>query len=151
MTKRQFNNKKDLAKSLFVSGEYTQEEISELTGVCRRTITNWVKKENWNEIKRATTITPDKIISHLNKQLDDISANIESREKGKRFATTAEADAILKLSATIKNLRKEIGLSDIVSVAMNFITWLRRTGESESAKTFTNLFDAYIKEIAETK
>ena len=91
------------------------------------------------------------MISHLNKQLDEINNIILAREHGKRFATSKEADAILKISKTIRNLQRELGLHDIVSYSMKFLTWLRSVEEYEKGKEFLPLFNAFICDIAGQK
>ena len=151
MNKIELKNKKDLAKSLFMQGIYTQEEISELIGISRKSVYKWIKDGNWAEMRTATTITPQKIICQLNQQLDDINKNILARPEGKRFANTKEADAILKLSNTIKNMQEETGLKEMVSVSMAFLSWLRDIGEYESGKLFLNYFNVFINDFAEKK
>lgn len=140
-------DKKSIAKSLFMNGDFTLEEIAEKVGVTSSTICRWAKSDGWSELKAANTITPDQIISQLNHQLIEINNNIASREPGKRFATPAEGDAIAKISKSIKNLEAEMGITEIVSVSMKFLSWLRPL-DIELAKRFNNLFDSFIKDSA---
>ena len=124
-------DKKGIAKSLYLDGNYTQEEIADKVGTTRQTVSRWVKAENWEEIKASVTITPAQIIAQWNRQIVEINKKINARPDGERFATTQEADA----------------LSDCVSVAMRFLSWLRPL-DIEAAKQFNNLFDAFIKDQA---
>lgn len=148
MKKGQRNIKKEFAKTLFISGQMSQDEISKMVEVSRVTIGKWVKAGEWEEMRRSTTLTPANITTQLNKQLDEININIASRERGKRFATPAESDAILKISKTIKNLNKEIGLDVIISVSMQFLQYLRQVGETKMGKEFLKYFDMFIKDKA---
>ncbi len=143
-------DKKGIAKSLFLDGNYTQEEIAAKIGTTRQTISRWIKEGAWEELKASVSITPDQIIVQLNAQIIEINNNINSREEGKRFATPAEADAINKIAGSIKKLATDIGVPDCVSVAMRFLSWLRPL-DAEAAKTFNNLFDAFIKDQATAK
>lgn len=102
MTKTNSINKQEIAKSLFLDDNYTQEEIADKIGTTRQTVARWIKKGNWEEIKASVTITPTQIIAQWNRQIVEINNNINSREKGKRFATTQEADALAKLAGAIK-------------------------------------------------
>ena len=148
MNKQQRNSKKEFAKSLYIYSQQTQEEISEIIGISRQTVNKWAKNGHWDELRAATTITPEKIIVNLTKQLNEINQNITERPKGERFATTKEADAILKISNTIKNLRQELGLSEVVSVGMRFFSWLRDVGEYEKGKEFSNLFNHFVNDLS---
>ena len=140
-------DKKSIAKALYVQSGYTQEEIADKVGVTRQTVGRWVKAEQWEELKASQTITPAQIIAQFNRQIVEINDNISMRESGKRFATPAEADAINKLATSIAKLQNEVGIADIVSVGMRFLTWLRPL-DPEAGKMFNNLFDAFIKEVA---
>ena len=140
-------DKKGIAKSLYLDGNYTQEEIADKVGTTRQTVSRWVKAENWEEIKASVTITPAQIIAQWNRQIVEINKKINARPDGERFATTQEADALSKLAGSIKKLEADIGVSDCVSVAMRFLSWLRPL-DIEAAKQFNNLFDAFIKDQA---
>ena len=140
-------DKKGIAKSLYLDGNYTQEEIADKVGTTRQTVSRWVKAENWEEIKASVTITPAQIIAQWNRQIVEINKKINARPDGERFATTQEADALSKLAGSIKKLEANIGVPDCVSVAMRFLSWLRPL-DIEAAKQFNNLFDAFIKDQA---
>ena len=140
-------DKKGIAKSLYLDGNYTQEESADKVGTTRQTVSRWVKTENWEEIKASVTITPAQIIAQWNRQIVEINKKINARADGERFATTQEADALSKLAGAIKKLETDIGVSDCVSVAMRFLSWLRPL-DIDAAKQFNNLFDAFIKDQA---
>ena len=62
-------DKKDIAKSLFLNGAFTQEEIAEKVGTTRQTVSRWMKDGGWEEMKVSLTITPDQIISQIHRQI----------------------------------------------------------------------------------
>ena len=140
-------DKKGIAKSLFLDGNYTQEEIADKVGTTRQTIRRWMKSESWEEIKASVSITPAQIIAQWSRQIIEVNNTIAGRDAGKRYATPAEADALAKLAGAINKLQNDIGVSDCVSVAMRFLSWLRPL-DLEAAKQFNNLFDAFIKDQA---
>lgn len=149
MEKDKFD-KKGVAKSLFLDGNYTQEEIADKVGTTRQTISRWIKDGGWEQLKASMTVTPAQIIAQFQHQITEINRNINSREEGKRFATPAEADALAKLAGAIKKLENDVGITDCVGVGMRFLTWLRGF-DVEKAIEYNNLFDAFIKEIAGQK
>lgn len=143
-------DKRSLAKSLYLEGNYTQEEIAEKVGVSRQTVVRWAKDDAWQELKTSMSITPEQLIQQMQQQVAEVNRNIMSRPEGSRYATPAEADAINKLTTAIKKLQDDVGISDIVSVCMRMLTWLRAV-DVELAKTFSNLMDAFIKDQINTK
>lgn len=144
---RQSIDRKGIAKALYLDGNYTQEEIADKVGTTRQTVARWIKEGKWEEVKASVTITPAQIIAQWNRQIVEINKNINERAEGERFATAQEADALAKLAGAIKKLETDIGVPDCVSVAMRFLSWLRPL-DIEAAKTFNNLFDAFIKDQA---
>ena len=138
-------DKKSIARSLFLDGNYTQEEIADKVGSTRQTVSRWIREGNWEEVKASVAITPARIISQWNRQIIEVNNAIAARDEGQRYATPAEADALAKLAGAINKLQNDIGVSDCVSVAMRFLTWLRPL-DVEAAKQFNNLFDAFIKD-----
>ena len=138
-------DKKDIAKSLYLNGNYTQEEIAEKVGSTRQTVSRWIKDGGWEELKASITITPTQILAGLNRQIVEINNNISNRKEGERFATVAEADTLAKLASAIKKIETDIGIADIIDVSIRFTNWLRPL-DLEKAKEFTNLLDAFIKD-----
>lgn len=138
-------DKKDIAKSLYLNGTFTQEEIAEKVGTTRQTVSRWVKQGAWDELKASLTITPAQILAGLNRQIVEINNNINQREEGKRFATVPEADTLAKLASAIKKIEQDVGIADIVDVGIRFTNWLRAL-DLDKAKEFNNLLDAFIKD-----
>lgn len=140
-------DRKDIAKSLFINGAYTQEEIAAKVGTTRQTVARWMRDGAWEELKASLTITPDRIIAQFHRQIMEINNRINSRENGSRFATPAEADSLSKLAGAVRKLETDIGVADCVSVAMRFLSWLRPQ-DMDAARRFNDLFDAFIKDQA---
>lgn len=138
--------KKDWAKTLYLSEEnLTQAEIASRVGVSKVTMCKWVSKERWDELKASKTITREDQLKRLNQQIVELNEAIAGRDKGQRFATTAESDIINKLASAIDKLETDIGLKDIISVSTRFLKWLRAV-DVEKAKDMSSLFNAFIKD-----
>ena len=60
-------DKKSIAKSLYMDGNYTQEEIADKVGTTRQTVSRWIKAESWDTLKASLSITPAQIISQWNR------------------------------------------------------------------------------------
>lgn len=140
-------DRRGIAKTLYLEGNYTQEEIAVKVGASRQTINRWAKEDKWQELKASLSITPTQIISQWQQQIVEINTAIASREEGKRYSTPAEADALHKLASSIKKLQDDLGISETISVCMSFLSWLRPR-DIEEAKRFSNIMDAFIKDQA---
>ena len=138
-------DRKDLAKTLYVNGSFTQEEIAAKVGTTRQTVSRWIRDGAWDQVKASYTITPEQILAGLNRQIIEINNKVNSRPEGERFATVAEADTLAKLASSIKKIETDAGIADIVNVGIKFTNWLRQT-DLELAKRFSDLLDAFIKD-----
>lgn len=143
-------DKRSIARTLYLDGNYTQEEIAVKVGVSRQTIIRWSKEDSWAELKASLSVTPTQLIAQWQQQIAEINRTITSRDEGARYATPAEADAMLKLATSIKKIQDDLGISEVISVCMRFLAWLRPL-DVEQAKAFNSLMDVFIKDQANSK
>lgn len=137
--------KKLLAKEIYLLGSSTFEEIAQKVGAQRQTISRWAKAGNWDNLKAGMSVTREEILKRMYQQLNNMNAAILEREPGKRQADTKEADVMVKLAAAIKNMETDVGISDIISVGMRFGEWLRKV-DLNQAKEYVKLWDLFLKE-----
>ena len=123
---------------LYLKDNLTQQEIAEKVGVSRQTIARWAKEDKWEELKVGITMSREQQIAEINKV-------VTSRPEGQRFTNAAEADTINKLTSAIKKLETDVGISDIISVGMKFVNWLRPY-DLDRSKEYLKLWDAFIKD-----
>jgi transposase len=141
------NLKKEHAKLLFTQEKLSQKEIAERVNVSEQTITKWVNADNgaWKRLRQSLIVTKKEQLSRLYEQMDEITQEIKTRTEGKKYATSKEADTLVKLTAAAKNLETEASVSDIIEVAMRFINYLRPI-DLEKAKEISGYFDSFIKD-----
>lgn len=141
MTKQQ---RKDYAKILYTTERLTQEEIAERVGVTRATVNRWINGEHWEELRTSLTITKEEQLKNIYKQLANLNDDISKREEGKRFATSTEADTLVKYASAIQKLENDVGLSDVISVMRKFSAFLRNHDLNE-AKRILPILDTFVK------
>jgi len=141
------NLKKEHAKLLFTQEKLSQKEIAERVNVSEQTITKWVNANNgeWRRLRQNLIVTKKEQLSRIYEQLDEITEEIQKREKGKRYVNSKEADILVKLTAAAKNLETETSLAEIIEVGMRFLNWMRPV-DLEKAKEFSGYFDGFIKD-----
>ncbi len=137
-------NKKDIARQLYVKGDMTQIVIAEKVGVSKVTINKWIKGENWDKEKISLASTRQEQLGKLYKQLAAINEVIESRPQGQRYATPAEADTIGKLSKSVEKFEKETSMKDTITVITEILEWVRPQNLKQSQE-LSNILDLYIK------
>ena len=125
--------KKEWAGTLYLKENLTQQEIADKVGVSRITVNKWIKAEMWEQQKTGITLTRESVIG-----------NLYGRKEGERYATSKEADALVKLAAAIKKMETDTGIADIISVGMRFIEFLRPVN-LELAKDVTRMYDLFVK------
>lgn len=139
------DQKKALAKDIYLLGSYTLEEIAQKVETTRQTVSRWAKAEGWDELKAGMTIGREQILKNLYRQINEINTNINAREQGQRHASSKEADILMKLSAAIKKMEDDVGISELISSGMRFTDWLRKV-DLNKAKDFISYWDAFIKD-----
>ena len=139
------DQKKSLAKELYIQGTYTYAEIAEKVGSTRQTISKWAEQGKWDELKTYMTVGKDNVLRGFYQQLADIQAAIQSREPDKRIATSTEADSQIKLASAIKKIENDCGIAGLVDAGMRFINYMR-TVDLDEAKKIAKYWDIFLTE-----
>ena len=99
MTKAEIERKKQLGRSLYLSGmELT--EIADQLGVSRQSVSKWCSTDGWKEARAAKNISRPELVNKLLLAIDNLIAQVN--ESGDPEAIGALADKLSKLSATIE-------------------------------------------------
>lgn len=138
--------KREWAYDLFLRGELSQKEIAEKVGTSATTLSSWVKKFGWEADRKSRLVTKSKQLTRLYNQLDALNTKILNRQKDEQYASSSEADSMSKITASIKNLEKDIHVGVVCDVFEDFMNWLR-TIDLEKAKEFIKYQDSYVKTI----
>jgi len=122
MTKAELEKKKDLARTLYLSG-LEQIDIANKIGVSRVTISKWCNADGWKETRAAKSITRPELINKLllatNKLIDMVN------ESGDLNLIDSLGDKLSKLTAAIDKLDKsQANVVAAIEVFMAFSKWL---------------------------
>lgn len=142
--KLSIQQKKDYAKTLYLADiTITQKEVAKRADVAEKTVSGWVNKEGWENLRTSLLTTRETQLSHLYAQLRNLNEVIAQREN--KYATPKEADVLSKLTASINKLEQDLSISEIVNVFKKFLDWLRNA-DLEKAKEMSALCDAFVKD-----
>ncbi|MBF0576608.1 hypothetical protein [Dysgonomonas sp. GY617] len=141
------NDKQAKARSLYMTGQFTQTQLADIVGVVPRTIMRWAEAESWDVILESTKSSKEKRIAKYKGYLKSIEEKIESREStNDAYPTTAEIDQMTKLESIIKKLQDNASIGEIVMYSKNVCTFVQGY-DVEKAKELVGVFDAYIKSL----
>jgi len=120
-TRRVRNESKyDYAWLLF-SQNINQHDIARKVGVAERTVSRWVRDNDWVSRRAVGNITRDELV---NKTLTLIDSLLQKAITDKDGNSAKLADQLSKLAGAIRNLDKQVSVVDIVQVFMTFNRWL---------------------------
>jgi uncharacterized protein YjcR len=138
--------KKDFARNLYINNPgITQKEVAKRVGVSAQTICKWVEAEKWEKLNKSLLLSKSETLADLYDQLLEAKNAVKNREEGKRFMSSKEADAVLKITAAIKNLETETNVAEKTEVGKQFLAFVRKITDFEQSKQIASYFDMYIK------
>lgn len=105
---------KDLARDMYLSGK-TQTTIAGQLGVHPKTISYWIKQNNWQEIKNTLSLSPLLIRFNLFAQLQAFTEHILTREEGNNFPDSKEVNIECRLVQAIFRF-PDYSYEDVVDV-----------------------------------
>lgn len=141
------NDKRQKAKALYLTGQYDQKEIAEIVEISEKTISKWKQDDDWESMKTSLLTTRENELRRLYKMLNILNNDIDKKAEEDIPINSKEADAVLKLTAAIKNLEIETSIAEKVEVATEFINFLRKEN-NDLAKEFTKWFDIFLNQLA---
>lgn len=122
MTKAQIEQKKSLARTLYLSGSDISQ-IAEQIEVSRASVSKWSQEGGWKEARAAKNITRPELVNKLLLAIDNLIDTVN--KTGDPEAIGSLADKLSKLSATIEKLDKKANVVDAIEVFMAFNRWIQ--------------------------
>lgn len=149
MGKKETENKKELARILYMNGE-NQQVIADRVGVSRVTVNRWVNEDGWKERRAAKAVTRPELINKLLLSIDRILEKANESEDAETLAGLG--DKLSKVASAIEKLDKKANIVDTIEVCIAFGRWVEhRIGidkevTKDTARLINRLQDLYINE-----
>lgn len=143
------NEKRDKAKSLYLTGQYNQKEIAEIIGTSEKTLSKWVNDPagKWDDLKTSLLTTRNNELGRLYKMLKVMNDSLDEKSELRIPINSKDADAVLKLTQAIKNLEIETSIAEKVDVGTEFINMVSKE-DTALAKQISKWFDIYLNQFA---
>ena len=149
MSKADIEKKKELARTLYLSG-MGQNEIAEKIDVSRNTISKWCNAEGWKEARAAKSITRPELVNKILLSINTLITQVNESDDPSLIAGLG--DKLAKFAAVIEKLDKKANVVDVIEVFMAFSKWMeyRSTIDPEVTpellKALNKYQDLYITE-----
>ena len=95
-TKKDNENKRELAKMLYVGGSEVAE-IAERVGVSRQSVSAWINKNGWKELRAARSITRPELVNKLLVTINNLIEDVNTGDDP--TSVSGLADKLVKLSS----------------------------------------------------
>lgn len=122
MNKKEIEQKKNIARSLYLSG-MEQTEIAEQLAVSRVTVSKWCVAGGWKETRAAKNITRPELVNKLLLTIDELISSVNLSKDPTLIGSLA--DKLSKLSAVVEKLDKKANVVDAIEVFMAFNRWIQ--------------------------
>ena len=139
------SDKKQKAKAIFLTGQYQQKEIAKIVGVSEITLSKWKQEDGWDDMRISLLTTRQNELKRLYKMLNVLNNSVDKKSEKEQPIDSKEADAVLKLTAAIKNLEIETSVADKVEVGCEFIDFVGKEN-SNLSKEITKWFDLFLNQ-----
>jgi hypothetical protein len=136
-------DKKYLAKTLYVREQLDAKMISKRISVSEKTLSKWVHDGNWKDLRNRLLIGKDEQLRLMYQQLENLNKDIQASPEG--YASTKQADILVKYAAAIRSMETDLAIADLVESGMRFIRYVQKFGSVEQAKTFAEAWNNFIQ------
>ena len=153
-TKKDNENKRELAKMLYVGGSEVAE-IAERVGVSRQSVSAWINKNGWKELRAARSITRPELVNKLLVTINNLIEDVNTGDDP--TSVSGLADKLVKLSSVIERLDKKANIVQTVDVFMAFSDWVEYQAKSDPEvtvafmKVLNRLHNEFLRERANVK
>ena len=142
-TKKDNENKRELA------------EIAERVGVSRQSVSAWINKNGWKELRAARSITRPELVNKLLVTINNLIEDVNTGDDP--TSVSGLADKLVKLSSVIERLDKKANIVQTVDVFMAFSDWVEYQAKSDPEvtvafmKVLNRLHNEFLLERANVK
>jgi len=154
MSKKELENKRELARMLYMNGS-DATEIADKVAVSRQSVSAWISKGGWKQLRAAHNITRPELVNKLLLAINNLIENVN--ESNDPAAVGGLADKLSKLSVVIEKLDKKANIVQAVDVFMAFSKWVEYQAQFDPevsiqfVKTLNRLQNAYLLERVDKK
>jgi DNA-binding transcriptional regulator LsrR (DeoR family) len=141
--------KQGYAEMLFLEG-HSQKAIAAKVGVTEKTIGRWKDDGDWENRVKFENNTRKRILTDIYAYMNSLREQINKREEGMRHPLPAEADTLMKLTASINRMEEETTLHDVSIIGKELTLFVQQQSPDE-ARIVATWYDRYVKYKIKTR
>ncbi len=138
-----YNDKRKIAKGMFIQGSYTQKYIASMVGCAQNTLTSWIEKGSWKDEKEAKSITRPELLKTSYLQLAAINKQIEEEHNGIPTKDLSYAKSMIRQEIQALS---DVPLHQYIEV-FNEYTQFINDAHPGSIQEHTELMSEFIEEL----
>lgn len=146
MAEISIDDKKLMAQLLFTQQKLDGRVIAKKIGVSEKTISRWKIEGNWDALRKRLGISKNVTLNALYDQLEELNENIRNRDEGARYPNAKEADTLIKLTASIRNLETDLAIADISMSGVRFIKFIQYRVPVEKVTEIADYWNDFLQE-----
>lgn len=139
------SDKQYLAKILYTREQLDAKVVAKRVGTSEKTMGKWVNDFGWKNLRKRLLVSKEQVLNNLYEQLEELNNTIKSRNEGKRFGDTKEADILIKYTASIRNLETDLAIADLVESGIRFVKHLQKIGTMEQVMEVSDLWNSFLQ------
>ena len=139
--------KKQLAKSLYIKSNLNRKQIAHQVRCSQTSLRSWIKKEDWENIKEAETISRTRLLQDAYNQLKAINDKINNELGGVPNKELSDAKGVIRKEIEVLS---NMPLHNYVEVMIELTRWLQ-INHSDKLLEVMELVDDFIRNIAKEK
>ena len=130
-------------------------DIAERVGVSRQSVSAWINKNGWKELRAARSITRPELVNKLLVTINNLIEDVNTGDDP--TSVSGLADKLVKLSSVIERLDKKANIVQTVDVFMAFSDWVEYQAKSDPEvtvafmKVLNRLHNEFLLERANVK
>lgn len=129
-----------VAEQLYMSGQYSNEEIADILGLHTNTISNWVTEGSWKLLKGAGDSARGQIVNNTLLRIQKLTETVEGENPAKN------ADEILKLTKVVESFSpNKLSVSSQIETMKQFMSYLY-----EQDHQLAKMINDYSREFVQT-
>jgi len=136
-------DKQYLAKIIFTREHLDQKIVAQRVGVSEKTMSKWVNEGKWHDLRKRLLLAKEEQINTLYEQLENLNIAIKATDK--KHADSKQADILIKITASIRNLETDLAIADLIESGIRFIKYMQQVGTTQQVMDIADNWNSFIQ------
>lgn len=112
-------------------------------GVSEKTMSKWVNEGKWHDLRKRLLLAKEEQINMLYEQLENLNIAIKATDK--KHADSKQADILIKITASIRNMETDLAIADLIESGIRFIKYMQQVGTTQQVMDIADNWNSFIQ------